>query len=195
MPSERRCLVALPVNGSSSLFRDVVDFGFWGLRRGCAVVYTDKGHGDGFDILEQDLVNLIDGRQVPAAEAGRDAHFRADLDDVARAKFLSEWPRRIAFKAAHSKQNPEKDWGEDLLNAIRFAFWQLGQRDPCFSRANTMVIATGSSNGGGAVLYAAERDFGDRREPDRRRRRARAAGAAQARRARRRHARRDRAAR
>jgi hydroxybutyrate-dimer hydrolase len=129
-----------------------------GLRRGRAVVYTDKGHGDGFDILETDSVNLLDGRQVPAAEAGRNAHFRADLEDAARVKFLAEWPHRIAFKAAHSKQNPEKDWGEDLLKAIRFAFYQLGQRDPKFTRDNTLVIATGSSNGGGAVLYAAERD-------------------------------------
>jgi hydroxybutyrate-dimer hydrolase len=158
LSSGRRCLIAIPVNGSSSLFRDVVDFGYWGLRRGCAVVYTDKGHGNGFDMLEQDSVNGLDGRQVPAAEAGRDAHFRADLDDSARAKFLAEWPHRVAFKAAHSKQNPEKDWGEDLLEAIRFAFHQLGQRDPGFTRDNTLVIATGSSNGGGAVLYAAERD-------------------------------------
>ena len=147
-----------PVNGSASLFRDVVDFGYWGLRRGCAVVYTDKGHGNGFDMLEQDLVNLLDGRHVPAAEAGLNAHFRADLDDTAGVKFLAEWPHRIAFKAAHSKQNPEKDWGEDLLKAIRFAFYQLSQRDPGFTRDNTLVIATGSSNGGGAVLYAAERD-------------------------------------
>ena len=29
LSSERRCLIALPVNGSSSLFRDVVDFGYW----------------------------------------------------------------------------------------------------------------------------------------------------------------------
>ena len=94
----------------------------------------------------------------PTAEAGRDAHFRPDLDDDARAKFLAEWPHRIAFKAAHSKQNPEKDWGEDLLKAVRFAFYQLGQRDPGFTRNTTLVIATGSSNGGGAVLYAAERD-------------------------------------
>ena len=158
LSSDRHCLIAIPVNGSASLFRDVVDFGYWGLRRACAVVYTDKGQGNGFDMLEQDLVNLLDGRQVPAAEAGLDAHFRADLDDAARVKFLAEWPHRIAFKAAHSKQNPEKDWGEDLLKAIRFAFYQLGQRDPGFTRDNTLVIATGSSNGGGAVLYAAERD-------------------------------------
>ena len=54
LSSERHCLVAIPVNGSASLFRDVVDFGFWGLRHGCAVVYTDKGHGNGFAMLEQD---------------------------------------------------------------------------------------------------------------------------------------------
>lgn len=41
LSTQRRCLVALPVNGSASLYRDVVDFGGWGLRRGCAVVYTE----------------------------------------------------------------------------------------------------------------------------------------------------------
>lgn len=158
LSTQRRCLVALPVNGSASLYRDVVDFGYWGLRRGCAVVYTDKGHGNGFHMLEPDTVNLLDGRQVPAAEAGRDAHFRADLDDAARQKFLAEAPHRVAFKAAHSGQNPEAAWGEDMLRAVRFAFWQLGQRDPGFTRANTLVILTGSSNGGGAALYAAELD-------------------------------------
>ena len=155
---ERRCLVAIPVSGSASLYRDVVDFGHWGLRRGCAVVYTDKGHGNGFHMLEPDTVNLLNGQQVPAAEAGRDAHFHADLDDAARQHFLAEFPHRVAFRAAHSKQNPEVEWGGDVLRAIRFAFWQLGQRDPNFTRANTLVIATGSSNGGGAALYAAERD-------------------------------------
>jgi hydroxybutyrate-dimer hydrolase len=158
LASDRRCLIAIPVNGSSSLFRDVVDFGFWGFRHGCAVVYTDKGHGDGFDMLEPNSVNLLDGRQVPAAAAGRGAHFRADLDDAARAKFLADWPHRVAFKAAYSKQNPEKDWGDDLLKAIRFALYELQERDPGFTRQNTLVIATGSSNGGGAALYAGERD-------------------------------------
>ena len=171
LSNEQRCLVALPVNGSSSLFRDVVDFGFWGLRRGCAVVYTDKGHGNGFDILEQDLVNVLDGRQVPAAEAGRDAHFRADLDDAARAKFLSEWPHRIAFKAAHSKQNPEKDWGEDLLKAIRFAFWQLGQRDPELHPREHVGHRDGKLERRRGRPLRGRAGRGLRRTPDRRRRR------------------------
>jgi hydroxybutyrate-dimer hydrolase len=158
LSTERRCLVAIPVNGSASLYRDIVDFGYWGLRHDCAVVYTDKGHGNGFHLLEPDTVNLLDGRQVPASEAGKAAHFRADLDDAARRAFLAEWPHRVAFKAAHSKQNPEKDWGEDVLHAIRFAFVELERRDPGFTRNNTIVIGTGSSNGGGAILYAAEKD-------------------------------------
>ena len=158
LATERRCLVAIPVNGSSSLYRDVVDFGFWGLRHRCAVVYTDKGHGNGFHLLEPDTVNVIDGRQVPAEQAGRSAHFRADLDDAARRNFLAAWPHRVAFKAAHSKQNPEKNWGENVLHAIRFAFAELARRDSGFTRENTLVIGTGSSNGGGAILYAAEKD-------------------------------------
>jgi hydroxybutyrate-dimer hydrolase len=158
LSTERRCLVAIPVNGSSSLYRDVVDFGFWGLRHRCAVVYTDKGHGNGFHLLEQDTVNMIDGRQVPAEQAGRSAHFRADLDDAARRSFLAAWPHRVAFKAAHSRQNPETNWGENVLHAIRFAFVELARRDSGFTRENTLVIGTGSSNGGGAILYAAEKD-------------------------------------
>ncbi|CCE09081.1 D-(-)-3-hydroxybutyrate oligomer hydrolase precursor (3HB-oligomer hydrolase) (3HBOH) [Bradyrhizobium sp. STM 3843] len=158
LATDRRCLIAIPVNGSSSLFRDVVDFGYWGLRHRCAVVYNDKGHGNGFHLLETDSVNLIDGRQVPAPDAGSGAHFRADLDDPARSSFLAAWPHRVAFKAAHSKQNPEKDWGTDLLRSVEFAFFELAKRDPGFIRENTIVIATGSSNGGGAVLYGAEKD-------------------------------------
>jgi len=98
------------------------------------VVYTDKGHGNGFHLLEPDTVNVIDGRQVPAEQAGRSAHFRADLDDAARRSFLAAWPHRVAFKAAHSKQYPEKNWGENVLHAIRFAFIELARRDSGFTR-------------------------------------------------------------
>ncbi len=158
LSSERRCLLAIPVTGSSSLFRDIVDYGYWGLRHRCAVVYTDKGHGNGFHLLEPNTVNALDGRMVPSSEAGKSAHFRADLDDSARQEFLAKWPHRVAFKAAHSKQNPEKDWGENVLHAVQFAFFELAKRDPSFTRDKTIVIASGSSNGGGAALYAAEKD-------------------------------------
>ena len=158
LSNQRRCLVALPVNGSASLFRDIVDFSFCGLRRGCAVGLYRQGPRERLQYAGAGLGEHPRRSAASGLRSGRDAHFGADLDAAARAKFLAELPHRIAFKAAHSKQNPEKDWGEDVLKAIRFAFYQLGQRDPGFTRANTLVIATGSSNGGGAVLYAAERD-------------------------------------
>ena len=37
---------------------------------------------------------------------------------------------------------PREGLGRGLLKAIRFAFWQLGRRDPGFTRENTLVIAT-----------------------------------------------------
>ena len=161
--AERPCILAVPVNGSASLYRDVVDFGYWGLRRDCAVVYTDKGLGNGVHDLESDTVNRLDGTRVSAAEAGREAHFRADLDESERREFLTSFPHRIAFKHAHSKQNPEAGWGRDVVRAVQFAFYQLNQDargpgDALLTRANTLVIATGSSNGGGAALYGGEYD-------------------------------------
>jgi hydroxybutyrate-dimer hydrolase len=115
--AERPCIVAVPVNGSSSLYRDIVDFGYWGLRRDCAVVYTDKGLGNGVHDLETDTVNRLDGTRATAKEAGGEAHFRADLDESKRQEFLKAFPNRIAFKHAHSKQNPEASWGRDVVRA------------------------------------------------------------------------------
>jgi hydroxybutyrate-dimer hydrolase len=161
---EQPCILAVPVNGSSSLYRDIVDFGYWGLRRDCAVVYTDKGLGNGVHDLDTDTVNRLDDTRVSAAEAGREAHFRADLDASKRQEFLKSFPNRIAFKHAHSKQNPEAGWGRDVVRAIQFAFYQLNQaarganNGPYLTRDNTLVIATGNSNGGGAALYAGEYD-------------------------------------
>ena len=157
---ERNCVLAVPVNGSSALFRDIVDFGFWGLRRGCAVVYTDKGAGNGVHDLETDTVHRIDGTRAPAGEAGGHAHFAAELTPEARQRLLAEAPHRIAFKHAHSRRNAEAGWGQDVLRSIRFAFWQLNERTGSerFTRANTLVIVAGNSNGGGAALYAGEAD-------------------------------------
>ncbi|MBI0534365.1 D-(-)-3-hydroxybutyrate oligomer hydrolase [Roseomonas sp. KE2513] len=157
---ERNCILAVPVNGSSALFRDIVDFGFWGLRRGCAVVYTDKGAGNGVHDLESDTVHRIDGTRAPAAEAGEHAHFAADLTPEAQQRLLAEAPHRIAFKHAHSRRNAEAGWGQDVLRSIRFAFWQLNERagSERFARSNTLVIVAGNSNGGGAALYAVEAD-------------------------------------
>jgi hydroxybutyrate-dimer hydrolase len=65
----------------------------------------------------------------------------------------------IAIKHAHSGDNPEADWGRHVLQAAQFALQTLDSALPQqapFTAANTRIIAVGVSNGGGAVLRAAE---------------------------------------
>ncbi|MFS4436600.1 3-hydroxybutyrate oligomer hydrolase family protein [Paracoccaceae bacterium GXU_MW_L88] len=155
------CVLAVPVSGSNSLYRDVGIIGYWGLQKNCAVVYTDKGLGNGFHDLERDRVTLIDGTRSSAEAAGADAHFKADLTEEARNAFLEEYPHRIAFKHAHSKQNPDASWGRDVVRSIEFALYQLNNTNPesePLTADNTLVIVAGNSNGGGAALYAGEYD-------------------------------------
>lgn len=156
------CVLAVPVGGSASLYRNVGNIGYWGLQKNCAVVYTDKGLGNGFHDLASDTVSLIDGTRVSSDEAGPDSHFTADLDDPSREAFLKEAPHRIAFKHAHSKQNPDSTWGRDVVRSIEFALYQLGEVLPenPLTPDNTLVMVAGNSNGGGAALYAGEEDDG-----------------------------------
>ncbi|MFO1425850.1 MAG: 3-hydroxybutyrate oligomer hydrolase family protein [Steroidobacteraceae bacterium] len=70
-------------------------------------------------------------------------------------------PHAIVTRHAHSGVNPEAHWGEYLIDAARLGFEWLnreyhGRR--AFGPANTLVIASGISNGGGAVLRALELD-------------------------------------
>lgn len=163
-PAKKRCLLVVPITGSAGLYKNITDIGFWGLQRDCAVAYTDKGLANGFHELASDTVATIDGRRVTAETAGTASHFTADLSDAARAAFLEKFPNRIAFKHAHSKQNPETTWGRDTQHAAQFAFYVLNQKYPSkttvptLTRANTTVVVTGVSNGGGAALYAGEYD-------------------------------------
>lgn len=161
------CILTATSSGSRGIY-GAISTGEWGLKQGCAVAYTDKGTGAGPHDLDADTVALIDGRRAPAAEAGDKAHFRAPLDDAERAAFAAARPGRFAFKHAHSRQNPERDWGRHTLQAIEFAFWVLNERHGQdighglvlrrIHPLNTMVIASSISNGGGAAIAAAELD-------------------------------------
>lgn len=93
-----------------------------GLKRGCAVAYTDKGTGTGAHDLTSNVVNLITGVTAGADQAGKDSIFTAGISDQERHEFNVETPGRFAFKHAHSQQNPEKDWDRNVLQSIRFAF-------------------------------------------------------------------------
>jgi len=162
------CIVTATSSGSRGVYGAIGTAGEWGLKHGCVVAYTDKGTGIGVHDLATNTVNGIDGVRRSAAPAGKASNFTANVPAADLAKFNATAPNRIAAKHAHSQQNPEKDWGRDTLNAIRFAFYVLneergesiagGAHARSFRPANTIVIASSVSNGAGAALQAAEDD-------------------------------------
>jgi hydroxybutyrate-dimer hydrolase len=62
-----------------------------------------------------------------------DSNFTADIKEGERAAFNAHTPNRFAFKHAHSQQNPEKDWGDNVLASIKFAFDMLERQVPARS--------------------------------------------------------------
>lgn len=156
------CIVTATSSGSRGVYGAISAAGEWGLKRGCAVAYTDKGTGTGAHELSTNTVQLRNGLTTTATAAGANSLFTANLSDTERTSFLAANPHRFAFKHAHSQQNPEKDWGNYTLRAIEFALERLNVQFPGtqFTAANTTVIADSVSNGGGASLAAAEQDTG-----------------------------------
>jgi len=143
-----RCLLVVASSGSRGIYGGIALGGAWGLPRGCAVVYTDKGAGtDLFDATSREGYGL-DGLRAGAAAELAFAVVGSASD--------SPW---VAYKHAHSQDNPEADWGRHMRQAAEFALAQLDEALPAlapFTTANTRIIAAGLSNGGGAVLRAAE---------------------------------------
>ena len=163
------CLVAGPSSGSRGVYGALASAAEWGLKRNCAVVLTDAGKGVGLYDPSDDTVNRIDGTRATRTAAGALSNFAAAITDTARAAFNAAFPNRLAIKQVHSQVNPEKDWGTDTLTAIRYALYALNQEyadnSPLgngklarYTPGNTLVIAGSVSNGGAAVLRAAEQD-------------------------------------
>ncbi|WP_460890778.1 3-hydroxybutyrate oligomer hydrolase family protein [Ramlibacter alkalitolerans] len=158
------CLVLGPSSGSRGVYGAIGTAGEWGLKNGCAVALTDAGKGVGLHDLQNDTVNKVDGTRATRAAAGSLAQFAADVGDAALAAFNAVLPNRFALKHVHSQQNPEKDWGSDTLAAAQYAFIALEDhfaqhgKSLRFDKSNTLVIAGSASNGGAAVLRAAELD-------------------------------------
>jgi hydroxybutyrate-dimer hydrolase len=162
------CIVTGTSSGSRGIYGAIGTSGDWGLKRGCAVAYADKGSGNGLHDLMTNQVTARDGVLGDAAALGIESLFTANLSDDQRAAFNAATPNRVAYKHAHSQQNPEAQWGRNTLDAIRFAFYVLnerfgqvdgkGVRRATLHPKNTLVIASSVSNGGGAALAAAEQD-------------------------------------
>ena len=64
----RPCIVTATSSGSRGIY-GAISTGEWGLKRGCAVAYTDKGTGSGPHDLMADTVPLIDGTRTTATLA------------------------------------------------------------------------------------------------------------------------------
>ena len=163
------CIVTGTSSGSRGIYGAIGSSGEWGLKNGCAVAYSDKGSGVGLYTFDDDSVNLQNGVRSSRTAAGKNANFTPLLTDAERAAFAATYPNRVAFKHAHSQQNPERDWGRSTLQAIEFAYYVLnetyapaaedaGRHLLRFTRENTIVIASSISNGGGSALRAAEQD-------------------------------------
>lgn len=142
----KRCLVVTASSGSRGIYGAIAVAGAWGLPKGCAVAYTDKGAGtDYFD---------VDAGQGIAADGTA-----AATDATLAFKPGATGGTGVAYKHAHSQDNPEADWGRHVKQAAQFALYSLNEALPAqapFTFDNTRVIAVGISNGGGAVLRAAE---------------------------------------
>ena len=148
---QRRCVVVAPASGSRGVYGAIAVAGPWALPKGCAVAYTDKGAGSDYVDLDAGIGVRLDGTP------GR-------IGEVTDLAFVPEIPAGatgVAFKHAHSQDNPEADWGRHVKQAAEFALSALAQAWPQaapFTFDNTRIIAVGISNGGGAVLRAAELD-------------------------------------
>jgi hydroxybutyrate-dimer hydrolase len=163
------CIVTGTSSGSRGVYGAIGSAGEWGLKNNCAVAYNDKGSGTGLYAFDDDTVNLQNGVRATRTAAARNASFAPVLTDAQRAAFLASSPGRVAFKHAHSQQNPEKDWGKFTLQSVEFAFYVLNEKYGSLARdnqnhvvlltpKNTVTIASSISNGAGSALLALEQD-------------------------------------
>jgi hydroxybutyrate-dimer hydrolase len=114
------------------------------------VAYTDKGTGTDYVDLDARTGMRADGSVVALG-----------TDALAFAPDLPDGIGGVAFKHAHSQDNPEADWGRHVRQAAEFALVALDEAfraEAPFTFANTRIVAVGISNGGGAVLRAAEQE-------------------------------------
>jgi hydroxybutyrate-dimer hydrolase len=147
---DKRCLIVAPASGSRGVHGAIALAGAFGLPRGCAIAYTDKGAGtDYFDFASDSGVRL-DGTR---GKRGEGLAFEPDAS-------AGDMPL-MAMKHAHSGDHPEADWGRHTLQAAQFGLAALDRAFPehaPFTPDNTVIVAAAVSNGAGAVLRALEQD-------------------------------------
>lgn len=139
-------LVIAPASGSRGATGSIGDIGIWALTRGCALALTDKGCGLGAQHLPSGRFLDIDGES-----AGRSSRAPTTF----RLAGAASGSQGFALKHAHSGENAEAGWGDITLLTARYALHLLSG---LVAPEAVCVVAAGVSNGGGAVLRAAELD-------------------------------------
>ena len=140
----------------------------WGLRRGCAIAATDKGAGVGVEYVDSSESMSLEGL-IALSDATKSSQMSTGLDSSTRTNFALKTPGRYGIKFAHSQQNPEKNWGRNVLDVTRLAFYLLNEKYGATAdigtrklRAikpeQTLVIVAGDGEGGSAALEAVEQD-------------------------------------
>lgn len=150
-------LIIAPSSGSRGIYGGIGVVGEWALKRGFAVVYTDKGTGVGYHHLDPDRVCLMNGVWEDSGKAGDKSTFTAGGSPDQRKAHTHSYPHRLAIKHAHSGVNPQKDWGTCVLRSIEFATLLLTRMFP-ETKDKITVIAAGISNGGLSSIMAKEQD-------------------------------------
>ncbi len=147
---QRRCLIVAPASGSRGVYGAIALAGAFGLPRGCAIAYTDKGAGTDYFDFASDTGVRLDGTR---GNRGDGLAFEPDA--------ISGDIPLVAMKHAHSGDHPEADWGRHTLQAAQFGLDALDRAFPeraPFTADNTVIVAAAVSNGAGAVLRALELD-------------------------------------
>lgn len=147
---DRRCLLVAPASGSRGVYGAIALAGAFGLPRGCAIAYTDKGAGTDYFDFASDTGVRLDGTR---GKRGEGLAFEPDA--------VSGDAPLVAMKHAHSGDHPEADWGRHTLQAAQFGLEALNRAFPeraPFAADNTVIVAAAVSNGAGAVLRALELD-------------------------------------
>ncbi len=172
------CIFLVPPSGSRGFYGGI-SIAEWGLFKGCAVVMPGKGTGTGFHLLTENSVYETDGTLTNGDLGSDQVQFCVKPNGLLK-KYCAGNPHRVAVKHAHSQINCERLWGDFALRGIEFAFWVLndwfGQimaadakksqqknyyaENKRFFPSNTLVIASGTSNGAAASLHALEKDRG-----------------------------------
>ena len=155
---KKPCIVAVPASNYDGLYnaKDMQIRGLWGLKHNCAVVYNDKGLGNGiYDITNQQ------GFTIEGKIAKDNLLFNPKIKN--REIFIENNPNRYAVKQLHSKQNPEHNWGKYILNSIEFALYEINDRFSAtntrdFNADNTLILIYGAEDGASAALKAGELD-------------------------------------